>query len=89
MHPPAQIDGARVVEWAWSGMTPFGEVPGADPSEVFGLAIATYDDVQYYRFSCDRNWNTIQDALYNSIADAKDQLPKQYRSVNAKWIAAA
>ena len=85
MKPPEKIDGAHVVQWAWSGSTPFGEVPGAEPSEVFGLAIATYDNNQFYRFSCDRGWNTTQDAVYDSIADAKEQLPEQFRAVQAIW----
>lgn len=87
VKPPDTIDGARVIEWAWSGSAPFGTVPGADPPEVFGLAIATYDDIQFYRFSCDANWNTVQDGLYNSIAEAKAQLPEQYRNVEADWNA--
>jgi hypothetical protein len=85
MQPPEEIDGARVIEWAWSGSNPFGEVPGAESPEIFGLAIATYDDIQFYRFSCDRNWGTVQDAIYESAADAKEQLPDQYRNVEAHW----
>ena len=83
--PPSAIDGARVIEWAWSGASPFGTVPGAEPPEIYGLAIATYDDVQFYRFSCDKEWNCIQDAFYYSVTDAKDQLPDQYRNVAANW----
>ena len=75
--PPEEIDGARIVEWAWSGDQPFGEVPGARSPQIFGLAIATYDDREFYRFSCDRDWRTVQDGLYDSIADAKEQLPNQ------------
>ncbi|MCP4095030.1 MAG: hypothetical protein GY880_28225 [Planctomycetaceae bacterium] len=85
MNPPDKIDGASVIEWAWSGTYPFGEVPGAQSPEIFGLAIATYDNIEFYRFSCDRNWNTVQDGLYDSIADAKAQLPDQYRNVDAHW----
>lgn len=85
MKPPKEIDGARVVEWAWSGTKPFGLVPGTEPPEVFGLAIATYDDVQFYRFSCDRNWETVQDDVYNSVAEAKEGLPEQYRNAEARW----
>ena len=84
--PPREIDGARVIEWAWSGSTPFGVVPGAEPPEIFGLAIATYDDCDFYRFSCDKEWNTVQDGLYASIDDAKEQLPDQYRDVVAEWF---
>ncbi|MFT7640322.1 MAG: hypothetical protein ACI9G1_002063 [Pirellulaceae bacterium] len=85
MHPPDEIDGARVIEWAWSGLQPFGEVAGADPPQIFGLAIATYDDIQFYRFACNRNWNTTQDAVYDSVADAKNQLPEQYRNTEPYW----
>lgn len=87
MQPPNKIDGARVIEWAWSGDDPFGEVPGTVHPEIYGLAIATYDDIVFYRFSCDRNWNTVQDALHDYVAAAKDQLPDQYRNVVAKWAA--
>ncbi len=83
--PPLEIDGALVLEWAWSGWNPFGSVPGATESDIFGLAIATYDFERYYRFSCDRNWNTIQDAVYESIEEAKRMLPDQYKGVAAVW----
>ena len=85
MKPPKTIDGATIIEWAWSAASPFGEVPGADSPEVFGLAIATYDGAQFYRLSCDKNWQTVQDGLYDSINDAKDQLPDHYRNVDVIW----
>ena len=85
MRPPDLLDGARIVEWAWSGSIPFGEVPGADSPEIYGLAIATYDGIRFYRFSCDQNWNTTQDAVYDSVAEAKHQLPEQYRNVKIYW----
>jgi hypothetical protein len=85
-EPPTEIDGARVVEWAWSGDIPFGEVPGTESLEIFGLAITTYDDREFYRFSCDLHWETQQDELYDSIDEAKRQLPTQYRNVEARWI---
>ncbi|WP_202907971.1 hypothetical protein [Rubripirellula obstinata] len=84
--PPDEIDGARVLRWAWSGNEPFGQVPGADSPDIFGLAIATYNDAQFYRFSCDRNWDCIQDGLYDSIDEAISQLPDQYRHVDAVWV---
>lgn len=85
-EPPVTIDGARVLEWAWSGDQPFGEVPGADSPKISGLAIATYDDQAFYRFSCNHAWETQQDGLYDSIDEAKRQLPDQYRQVVAQWI---
>lgn len=84
-RPPSKIDGARVVEWAWSGDLPFGEVPGAGSSLIFGLAIATYDDHEFYRFSCDRAWKTQQDAVYDSVVEAKAHVPNQYRNSEIVW----
>ena len=87
MHePPTEIDGARVIEWAWSGDQPFGEVLGADSPKIFGLAITTYDDRKFYRLSCDQEWESQQDEVYDSIDEAKRQLPNQYRSVEAQWM---
>jgi len=63
--PPPEIDGARVIQWAWSGTKPFGVVPGADPPEIFGLALVTYNEREFYRFACDCEWNTVQDGLYD------------------------
>ena len=82
---PRAIGGARVIEWEWSGDQPFGEVPGARSRQIFGLAIATSDDEDFYRFSCDQCWNTNQDGRYDSITDAKEQLPAQYQSVEVVW----
>lgn len=83
--PPAIIDGAKVVEWAWSGDRPFGEVLGSESLLIYGLAIATYDDSVFYRFACDSHWETQQDGLYDSIEQAKEQLPEQYRNVEVCW----
>ena len=84
--PPAQIDGANVLEWAWSGDFTFGEVPGNTSGPIFGLAIAKYDNADgIYRFSCDHDWDCVQDGLYDSVAEAKEQLPDQYRLVSANW----
>ena len=83
--PPPIIDGATVVEWAWSGDLPFGEVPGSDSPWIHGLAIATYDGKGFYRFSCDRHWEVQQDDVYESLEEAKQHLPQQYRNVDACW----
>ncbi len=88
--PPKEIDGAKVLYWAWSGSIPFGFVGDPkDPmaSKIYGLAICKYensDDV--YRFSCDENWETQQDQVYNSVNRAIENLPAQYKNVKAGWI---
>lgn len=84
MKPPDQIDGANVVEWAWSD-SPFGEVGGI---QIHGLAICRYADaLEIYRFSCDAKWGPQQDQLYDSITEAKQELPIQYQNAKAVWHA--
>ena len=88
-EPPDLIDGARVLKWAWSGSQPFGFV-GDETSqnrvEVYGLAICQYEnDMQVYRFSCDRNWETVQDGLYDTVENAIKQLPNQYKNATVNW----
>jgi hypothetical protein len=88
VSPPSEIDGARVLEWAWSER-PFGELrddAGRLVAVVHGLAICRYDaSPKVYRFSCDANWECQQDADYDSIAEAKASLPAQYRGAVAVW----
>ncbi len=82
--PLNKIDGAKVLESVWSGLTPFGKVGVTD---IYGLAICQYENSnEYYRFSCDENWETQQDGLYNSVQEAKEFLPAQYKKVEADWI---
>jgi hypothetical protein len=89
MKPPPFIDGARVVAWAWSGEKPFGHVFGGDPSDaVFGLAVAIYDKSgSVYRFSCDAQWETVQDSTYSSVDGAKSRVPLQYQNAPIVWHA--
>lgn len=82
MHPPTHIDGARVLQWAWSEIA-FGMV---GKTAIHGLALCRYDGAQeIYRFSCNRHWNCEQDAPYGSVHEAKSELPVQYRRVDAVW----
>ena len=88
--PPDKLDGAKVIKWAWSGDKPFGLVPiidnGSDSIAIYGLSICQYDDSSdYYRFSCDKDWEVQQDKDYKSVDDAIRQLPDQYKFVVAQW----
>jgi hypothetical protein len=90
VEPPNELDGAKVIKWAWSGDKPFGLIVNgdsdSDSTEVFGLAICQYDDSDYvYRFSCDKYWKVQQDGVYETVDDAMMQLPVQYKLVTAKW----
>lgn len=89
MTPPTHLDGARVLAWAWSDL-PFGHVTdahgGAAPIAIHGLAVCQYaGETQAYRFSCDARWESVQDDVYGSADEAREQLPAQYRAVAAKW----
>ncbi|MBW8199759.1 hypothetical protein [Flagellimonas abyssi] len=47
IEPPDELDGAKVIKWAWSGDKSFGFIPTADSNdtiEIFGFAICQYDD---------------------------------------------
>lgn len=89
IEPPQELDGAKVIKWAWSGHKPFGFVGNDDDHErdiIYGLAICSYGENKgIYRFSCDRNWEVIMDGYYDTIEQALDQLPDQYKNVNADW----
>ena len=83
-RPPEEIDGAKVLFWAWSGSLPFGKVSGI---EIYGLALCQYENTEdIYRFSCDENWKTQQDDIYGSVEESKECLPQQYQNVVAQWI---
>lgn len=86
---PTTIDNATVLYWAWSENQPFGFVSNEDGSEkeaIYGLAICQYEgSSEVYRFSCNKNWETVQDGLYDRVEEAIERLPKQYRNVVAVW----
>ncbi len=90
MKPPNTIDNAKVLEWAWSGNEPFGEIKDTNniqPSiKIFGLALCQYEKSgTIYRFSCTEEWECEQDTNYSSIEEAKLNIPKQYQSQKIKW----
>jgi hypothetical protein len=88
MKPPSHIDGALILESAWSE-TPFGHVrfeDGSIAAAIHGLAIARYPNSdEIYRFSCNARWETQQDADYTSVDEAKALLPEQYRESPVTW----
>ncbi|EJC6747125.1 hypothetical protein V3H21_22310 [Vibrio parahaemolyticus] len=89
-QPPKKLDGAQVIEWAWSGSKPFGNVQdtsGKLTKEIFGLAICQYlNSETVYVFSCDRSWEVVQDSDFSSVDEAKSYLPEQYRTVPVSWM---
>ena len=89
VEAPEYIDGAKVLKWTWSGQNPFGYVGNEEKTEqeqVFGLAICQYEkNKSIYRFSCDADWETLQDAPYDSIDSAINYLPEQYKNQKITW----
>ncbi len=74
-NPPSHIDGARVLWWAWAGDQPFGV---CSDISIFGFAICQYDSGSLYRFSCDQNWQTVNDSPQNNVEQAKATIPQNY-----------
>lgn len=89
IEPPQELKGAKVIMWAWSGHKPFGFLGNEDDSEresIYGLALCSYGDNEgIYRFSCDKDWEVVQDSFYDTIEQAFDQLPEQYKNVAPIW----
>jgi hypothetical protein len=77
MKPPTMIDNARVLWWAWAGDEPFGF---CGDIAFHGFAICRYDSGPLYRFSCDRNWQTVQDRDYEDEEEAKRRISENYLS---------
>ncbi|HLK29227.1 MAG TPA: hypothetical protein VKT28_11670 [Puia sp.] len=89
---PDYLDGAKVLKWAWSGDQPFGVMKYSDnkdnlePIKVYGLAICIYEKSNsMYRFSCDKDWEVVNDSQENSIQGAIDSIPEQYKNAERVW----
>jgi hypothetical protein len=89
--PPALIDGARVVAWTPIDQRhrPTGETrhyrDGLLQAAPAGLAIATYDDREFYLFYADENWTTLNDTLHDSVAEAKRQAELEFEGTAGTW----
>lgn len=79
--PPREIDGAKVLWWAWSGGEPFGYCSDA---AIHGFAVCRYPNGQLYRFSCNEHWETENDAPCDDEGSAMSSLPLNYMATAAK-----
>jgi len=75
--PPPVIDNARVVWRAHAGNKPFGLCGDV---EVYGFAICRYESGALYRFSCDSDWQTVNDWDHDDVQAAMRQLPQNHRA---------
>lgn len=89
MIPPEKIDGASILYYACSGLCPFGYIKyenGEVATEIYGFAIGKFkNNDAIYRFSCNRNWEVEQDAQYDSIESAMNNIPDQYQKCAVVW----
>jgi hypothetical protein len=85
--PPATLDNAHVLWWAWSGEIPFGELPGAEGDDhlVYGFAVCRYDSGELYRFTCNKQWRVLQDMDHGDEESAKAEIPVQYDRTRVVW----
>jgi hypothetical protein len=87
MKPPPQLDGTKVLYWAWSGDEPFGVITdGTCALEIYGFAICICDEGVIYRYSCDRQWETQSDIPYETPQEAMDAFYPQYLNRPIHWI---
>jgi hypothetical protein len=83
MEPPKSIDGAEVLCWAWSGNEPFG-LCGDIP--IHGFAVCRYASGSLYRFSCDRDWESVNDSPQDTLEQAMSATPLNYRGAMIRWV---
>lgn len=74
-RPPPIIDNARVLWWAWAGDEPFGFCGDV---AVYGFVVCRYDLGEMYRFSCNRDWETINDSVHEDEEEAMASIPVNY-----------
>lgn len=90
-QPPTVIDRARVVAWTPvdERHRPTGSTrhyrDGLSQPVPAGLAIATYDDKEFYLFYCDEDWTTLNDTLHDSVAQAKRQAESEFEGTLGTW----
>jgi hypothetical protein len=87
-EPPEQLDGAKVLWWAWSGNAPFFVMPYSDGSggiQIHGLAICQYESGSIYHFSCNREWEVENDSNWSTIEGAMTGRSGQYDVAAVKW----
>lgn len=87
--PAEHINGAKVLQYAFSGQVPFGYLESSDKKTnvaIFGIAICQYEsDQKVYCFSCNANWDVVQDSEYNTLSEAIGQIPPPFSDKQLHW----
>jgi hypothetical protein len=60
---------------------------GADEYDrwIHGLAVCRFETGSIYRFSCNKDWEVVQDSQHNTEDEAKKSIPTNYDSSRVKW----
>ncbi len=90
--PPTQIDGADVVAYAILDTAVHKDsgtlrlyAHGTLQTHFYGLVIATYDVEGFYLFFCNANWETENDTLHDSVADAIEIARRKFGMLSDHW----
>ncbi|MEA5079708.1 MAG: hypothetical protein VB013_14135 [Anaerolineaceae bacterium] len=74
IEPPNLLDGADVLFWAYEPQKPFfimNKSDGTPYKPIHGIAICRYPgENQFYKFSCDVEWNVENDWACDSLEEA-------------------
>ncbi len=88
--PQKKIDNANVMYWFYSEHEPIFEMPDSENKnkiKIHGLTICKYDSGdKVYKFSCNKNWEVVNDTLYDSIHEALNSTSLQYDIKTIKWV---
>ena len=88
-RPPAQLDGADVLEFTRPAGKSLGKEGVPQHPSVVALALCRYADDPsegYYVFGCDEDWNVICDSLDRSVEAAKRTAEDWFIGGPFHWI---
>lgn len=86
LEPPDEIDGAKVVWWAYDSKKPFFVMKftnGLDYKPIHGFALCQYKSSrEVYKFSCDLQWNVANDSVYETVEQALSDIGRQFQDIH-------
>lgn len=58
---------------------------GDSQTSFYGLAIATYDLTRFNLFFCNTDWETENDTLHDSVAEAMETAERKFGVIRSQW----